>query len=179
LALVVQLKKEQLLKDLGCERVINLKKENLGQVLQKEYQNGIDFVYESIGGDVFGTCIDNLGVEGLLIIIGMISGYKDGTYEQKSGVTNDMLLKLLTKSAGLQGFFLAHYQREGKMHFERLSTLLLQNKIKSYYDDGHGKFVGLSSISDALDYMYSGKNIGKVVVKIGDQESPALNKSKM
>jgi len=33
--------------------------------------------------------------------------------------------------------------------------------------DKNAKFVGLDTIKDAIDYMYSGKNIGKVVVQVG------------
>jgi len=51
--------------------------------------------------------------------------------------------------------------------------------LKAFYDDGQGKFVGLSSICDALDYMYAGKNIGKVVVKIGDHDLPLPKKSNL
>jgi NADPH:quinone reductase-like Zn-dependent oxidoreductase len=38
------------LKALGCSRVINYNKEDLGSVLAAEYPRGIDVVYESVGG---------------------------------------------------------------------------------------------------------------------------------
>ncbi len=45
--------KVKLLKELGCDRVINYKTENLEQVLKSEYPNGVDIVYESVGGETF------------------------------------------------------------------------------------------------------------------------------
>lgn len=69
--------KAEVLKKLGCDRVINYKKENLHTTLKKEYPKGIDIVYESVGGDTFTTCVRNLAQFGRLIIIGAISQYQE------------------------------------------------------------------------------------------------------
>jgi len=71
--------KATILKELGCDRVINYRTENLNDVLKKEYPKGIDLVYESVGGDMFDVCVRHLAVHGRLIVIGAISGYKDGS----------------------------------------------------------------------------------------------------
>ena len=39
---------------------------------------GIDVIWESVGGDMFRTCTKALGQGGRLIIIGMMSQYADG-----------------------------------------------------------------------------------------------------
>ncbi|MEM9276590.1 MAG: zinc-binding dehydrogenase, partial [Cyanobacteria bacterium P01_F01_bin.143] len=52
--------KYQLLKELGCDRVINYRVENVAQVLQQEYPQGINLVFECIGKNMFDTCLDNL-----------------------------------------------------------------------------------------------------------------------
>jgi NADPH-dependent curcumin reductase CurA len=43
------------------------------QVLKREYPRGVDIVYESVGGDMFNTCLNALAIHGRLIVIGMIS----------------------------------------------------------------------------------------------------------
>lgn len=43
------------------------------QVLKKEFPNGIDLIYESVGGEMFTTCLNALARRGRLIVIGMIS----------------------------------------------------------------------------------------------------------
>lgn len=43
-------KKAGILKQLGADRVINYKTENIDQVLKTEYPRGIDVVFESVGG---------------------------------------------------------------------------------------------------------------------------------
>ncbi|CAG2183483.1 unnamed protein product, partial [Oppiella nova] len=42
----------KLLKELGTDRVINYKTENLDEVLTKEFPNGVDVVWETIGGQL-------------------------------------------------------------------------------------------------------------------------------
>ena len=65
------------LKSLGCDRVINYKKEDLDSVLSNEYPKGVNLVYESVGGDTYETCVNHLAIKGTLIVIGMISSYQD------------------------------------------------------------------------------------------------------
>lgn len=69
--------KATFLKSLGCDRVVNYRKENLNEVLKSEYPKGVDLVYECVGGEMYETCVKNLAVKGRIIIIGMISGYED------------------------------------------------------------------------------------------------------
>ena len=58
--------KEKFLKSIGATDVINFTKiKNLGITFDDEVQrlcsNGIDIAYESIGGEVLDTVIDNIG----------------------------------------------------------------------------------------------------------------------
>ena len=84
-------------------------------------------------------------------------------------------VKLLMKSARVQGFFLFHYARQYKESFEELTQLLLENKIKSQVDIGSScidnGFRGIDSIVDAVEYLYSKKSIGKIVVNISQPSS--------
>ncbi|CAG2111840.1 unnamed protein product, partial [Medioppia subpectinata] len=85
-----------LLKELGTDRVINYKTENLDEVLTKEFPDGLDVIWETIGGKVFETLFSHLAVHGRLILVGSISGYKT---EGVGGAPIDNLqAKILAKS---------------------------------------------------------------------------------
>ncbi|KAL6067452.1 Prostaglandin reductase 3 [Balamuthia mandrillaris] len=171
--------KVEFLKSLGCDRVINYKTENVFEVLKQEYPKGIDLVYESIGGTMFDTCVNNLAIKGRLIIIGMISGYQDGTaWEAKGDKSRTPLAaKLLAKSASVRGFFLNHYWDKYPQHLQQLARLVSEGKLISHVDASR-PFVGIESVADAVDYMYSGKNVGKVVVAMHpDVPHPAHKKA--
>ncbi|KAJ3276814.1 Prostaglandin reductase 3 [Terramyces sp. JEL0728] len=174
--------KESFLKSIGCDRVINYKTENVAAVLKKEYPKGVDIVFESVGGEMFQTCMKSLNVKGSdllilgrMIIIGAVSSYanevKDG---EKMNVFSWDTVKtntLLNKSTTITGFFLNHYIADFPVTMKKLTELtlsgiffLIQGKLKpATHDEG---FVGLQDVSKAIKCMHAGKNIGKVVVEL-------------
>ncbi|XP_073422685.1 prostaglandin reductase 3 isoform X1 [Dendrobates tinctorius] len=157
------------LKSIGCDLPINYKSENVASVIKKKFPEGVDVVYESIGGEMFDTLVNCLATEGHLIIIGFISGYQtsSGMLPIKAGALPAVLLR---KSASVHGFFLAHFMPEYKEALMALVKLYQSGKLLCGVDHGEqspeGKFTGLESVFRAVDYMYTGKNIGKIVVEL-------------
>lgn len=70
--------KAKLLKELGADFIINYKKDNVNEVLKKNFPDGVNVIWETIGGETFRTLFENLSIKGRLIIIGSITSYKDG-----------------------------------------------------------------------------------------------------
>lgn len=158
------------LKSVGCDRPINYKKEDLNKVLRKEYPKGVDIVYESVGGEMFNTCVDNLAVKGRLIVIGFISGYKDGSgWKEEAKSKAPLPVKLLGKSASVIGFFLNNYTSEWKRHLEKLGSLVQSGKM--FVEVDSTKFYGLESVASAIEHLLAGKNIGKVTVSLEKKSS--------
>ena len=158
--------KADFLKSIGCDRVINYKTENTGEVLSKEYPKGIDVVFESIGKQMFEDALANLAVKGRLIVIGQISTYEDGDFQSTAPVA----MTALRKSARICGFFLPHYAEDYARHVGILSKHFMDGKIKVALDKGekvtNGPFVGLEKVADAVEHMFARKNIGKVIVQL-------------
>ncbi|OCT76566.1 zinc binding alcohol dehydrogenase domain containing 2 L homeolog isoform X1 [Xenopus laevis] len=157
------------LKSIGCDFPINYKTENIGSVLKSKFPDGLDVVYESVGGEMFDLSVNRLATKGRLIIIGFISGYQtsQGLLPVKAGALPAVLLK---KSASIHGFFLNHYLSEYKEAIVSLFKLYQNGELVCEVDYGdqspEGRFTGLESIFRAVDYMYTGKNIGKIVVEL-------------
>lgn len=154
--------KAELLKSLGCDRVINYKKEDVGAVLKAEYPRGIDLIYESVGGTLFDTCVENLAVRGRLVIIGYISEY----LAKPDLVTRPRIYRiLLSKSASLRSMFLLHFIRQVPEELAKLVELYKSGKLKAEVDPT--VFQGIDEVADAVEYLHTGKSAGKVVVKFG------------
>jgi NADPH-dependent curcumin reductase CurA len=163
--------KIEFLKKIGCDRPINYKTENLHEVLQKECPNGVDVVYESVGGQIFDTCVANLATFGRLIIIGSIEGYKSGRIGESSGLTT-LPSQLLVKSASVRGFFLFHFKEHVPKYLTSLIKSFETGSLKSFVDQGESTkrpFVGVDDVGRAVEYLHSAQSIGKVVVEIGEQ----------
>ncbi|KAF4076757.1 hypothetical protein AMELA_G00218770 [Ameiurus melas] len=161
--------KVEFLKSIGCDRPINYKEEDLASTLRREYPKGVDVVYESVGGAVFDLAVNNLAQHGRLLVVGFISGYQSESGLQPiRGAT--LPAKLLQKSASVRGFFLPHFLSEYPECMQKAMQMKEEGKLLCVIDDGQmdkgGRFVGLESVYRAIDYMYAGKNQGKVVVEL-------------
>jgi NADPH-dependent curcumin reductase CurA len=152
--------KAELLRTLGCDRVINYRIEDLDRVLKQEYPKGINLVFDCVGKEVFDTCVDNLAVRGRLVAIGFISEYA----KNPELVTQPRLYhKLFWKAASVRGFLMPHYAEHMVKARDRLLDLFYTGKIKVAVDPT--QFKGIESIPAAVEYLLSGKNCGKVVVR--------------
>ncbi|EGZ04833.1 hypothetical protein PHYSODRAFT_289307 [Phytophthora sojae] len=163
--------KAEALKQLGCERVINYNKENVSEVLKKEYPSGVDIVFESIGGEMFRAAVDNIAVRGRIIKIGFISRVletetKDGddSLKPKPLLSWEANEKILMKSASIRGFFMYHFEEHIREHTERLLKLIDEGKLKPGVDPTTYK--GFESIPDAIDRMFARENVGKLIVTL-------------
>ncbi|KAG2703584.1 hypothetical protein I3760_06G145500 [Carya illinoinensis] len=155
--------KAMLLKKLGADRVIDYRTEDIKTVLKKEFPKGVDIVYESVGGDMFNLCLNALAIHGRLIVIGMISQYQ-GEHGWKPSNYTGLCEKILAKSQTVSGFFLIQHSHLWQRHLDRLFNIFSEGKLKVAIDPK--RFLGLNAVADAVEYLHSGKSVGKVVVCI-------------
>ena len=149
------------LKRLGCDRVIVYTKENLGEVLSSEYPDGINLIFEQVGTDTFDICVDNLATRGRILICGFISEYMGDPQEV---LAPRIYHKLLWKSAQVRAFLYKDWPEKVSSHIEELVQLVDNGKIDPLVDNT--LFKGVDSCIDAVEYLHSGKNVGKVVVTL-------------
>jgi NADPH-dependent curcumin reductase CurA len=151
---------------LGCDRVINYKKEDFKQVMKKEYPRGVDIIFESVGGEFFDIALKSLAVRGRLIVIGMMS-----TYSAAGGMAGDNVntIKLLGTSRTVAGFFMPDYSELFASHMAAMINLIKEGKLQVAIDNGG--YSGITQVADAVEYLQSGRNKGKVVVALDAKNS--------
>lgn len=152
--------KVDFLKSLGCDRPVNYKAENLRDVLKSEYPKGLDIVFESVGGEQYDLALKNLAVRGRMIVIGAISEYTTGP-QPVTRIRDSYLL--LNKSASIRGFWLMHFFKYAQEHANRLLGLMAEGRLHAAIDPK--VFRGVEGAMDAIEYMYTGVSVGKVVVE--------------
>jgi len=152
--------KADFLEDLGCDRPLNYQSEDVGAVLEEEYPDGIDLIYEAVGGPLFDVCVEHLARHGRLLSIGYVSEYENGpeTVERKRIYTS-----LIGKSASIHGFFLPHFAEHFGPHVKKLMRMQRSGVLDVRIDDR--VFEGVEAVPDAVDYLQSGESMGKVVVR--------------
>lgn len=152
-------KKVQLLKELGCNHIINYRTENLNEILKQEYPKGINLIFDCVGKQIFDTCVEHLAVRGRLVVVGFISEY--GKIPEQITTTR-IYHQLFWKAASVRSFLMPHYQEYIPEARDRLLNLFYTGKIKVAVNPT--EFKGLESIPDAVQHLLSGENCGKVVV---------------
>jgi len=164
--------KAQVLSRLGCDHIINYKKQNVKEELNRIAPEGLDVVLEGVGGTMLTDALECLGPEGRLLQIGYISEYPHSKDKNEGEHTDfnvaDLFWKSQTIKRGKQTIFGNAWPKDYSKVAgckNRVLDLFAEKKLLSLVDDAP-KFVGLESVSEAIEHMLSGKTIGKVVVKI-------------
>ncbi len=155
--------KAVLLKSLGVDRVVNYREEDLRAVLEREYPRGIDIAYDSVGGEIFDTFLDHLAMRGRLVISGHTSDF-DKPIENV--LQPRIYRKLYWKSASVRGFQNMAFKEFYDDAARRILDLHYSGRIRVLIEPT--PFTGLDKAADAVEYLLSGRNTGKVVVKICD-----------
>lgn len=153
--------KADLLIQLGADRVINYREDNVQEVLKIEYPQGIEIIFELVGGNMFDICLKAIAQKGRLVVIGAVSQYKDGWQPREYfGIAE----KLLSRSASCIGFFLPHYSSHYRKHLASLVSMWQSGKLYVALDSNSKHFRGIETIPQAVHHLQSGKSIGKVYV---------------
>ncbi|MBE9125141.1 MULTISPECIES: zinc-binding dehydrogenase [unclassified Coleofasciculus] len=152
--------KSEFLKKLGCDRVINYKQENVDEVLKGEYPDGINLVFECVGKEIFDICVNNLAVRGRLVVVGFISEY---AYQLEAVYQPRIYSKLFWKAASVRGFLMPRYGDYIPEARDRILDLFYTGKLQVAVDST--EFKGIESVTAAVEYLLSGQNCGKVVVR--------------
>jgi NADPH-dependent curcumin reductase CurA len=127
----------------------------------------VDLVFETVGGDMFRTAVDNVAVKGRILVLGHVSGYLESSAKDDF-LVQDLVPKLLFKLVSLLGFGAINHREHFHRHVDLLLKLIREGKREGKLKAGVDpvKFEGLEQIPDAVDYLFARKNIGKIVVKV-------------
>lgn len=158
--------KATFLKSISADHVINYKDEDLSVALKRDYPDGVDVIWETIGGKVTETLIQHLARNGRMILIGGITGYKTEGFPKIEIQPGLLVMKDIT----LSGFLLLSYVDKFPVYLKQLIEAVHSGKFKITNDFGDstpdGTFKGLDGAVRGVEHLHSGKNIGKVTIKM-------------
>ncbi|HKW64022.1 MAG TPA: NADP-dependent oxidoreductase [Candidatus Acidoferrum sp.] len=143
-------------KELGFDAAINYKHADWKTKLAAAVPNGIDIDFENVGGEVMNTVIDLMNLHGRVILCGLISGY---TKEDPSLASFSMVL---VKRLRVEGFIILDYASR----FMEAATQLGQWKMFGKIKDRETIVEGLEKVPEAINMLFTGGNIGKLIVKV-------------
>jgi NADPH-dependent curcumin reductase CurA len=155
--------KAEALRALGADRVIDYRREKLADVLAAEYPKGIDIAYDTVGGEIFDTFLEHIAHRGRLVISGHTSDF-DKPVED---VPHPRIYrKLYWKSASVRGFQNPAFPEYFDDACRRVLDLYYSGALRVLVDPT--PFHGVAAVPDAVEHLLSGRNLGKVVVRIAE-----------
>jgi len=148
--------KVEFLKKYQPDLIINYRKENLKEKIEKQYgKRPIDIFYDQVGGEPYEEGVRLLKSEGKALIVGFASG----------NIPSQILSYLLVKNISIMGVFMISFEDDDSKYLhsrmENLFNLYLEKKIDPVYET-----IPFEKIIDYLDLIGSRKTIGRIVATI-------------
>ena len=122
--------------------------------------DGIDVDFENVGGEIMESVFGRLNVRARVALCGLISGYNDDAPSVSAGPRN--FGNLLIQRVHLEGFIvLDHFGRAPEI-VPRLAGWMAEGKLKAQ----ETIVEGFEQLPVAINMLFDGGNIGKLVVKV-------------
>lgn len=143
--------------DFGFDACIDYKNDDLRAALKAHCPAGVDVYFDNVGGAVLDAVLGRLAPNARVVLCGVISSYLTGDHPGPANYVN-----LLSKTATMQGFnALAMWDR-----FEEAFTDLRRWGAEGRLVHRETVYEGLESCVDALNGLFTGANIGKMLVRV-------------
>ena len=157
-------KTNYLLSHLGVDIAIDYKQnqtpEEINTSLKDACPDGIDIYFDNVGGIITDAVFDHINVGARILICGQISQYNSGLDTPEMGPR--FLHKILYSRATIQGILARDYNDRMDEMLAEMGPWVKKGKLK--YSETI--IEGFENLPKALTGLFTGKNIGKMVVKL-------------
>ncbi len=145
-----------LTEDLGFDAAVNYKHPDWKQQLAAATPKGIDIDYENVGGEIMHAVLNRMNLHGRVVLCGLISGYTKEDPALASFAT------VLIKRLRVQGFIILDYAARFTEAAMQLGKWKMFGKLK----DRETLVEGLEKAPEAINMLFTGGTIGKLIVKL-------------
>jgi NADPH-dependent curcumin reductase CurA len=145
--------------EFGFDACIDYREGDLGAALKQHCPRGVNVYFDNVGGAILDAVLGRLAPKARVVLCGVISSYLTGEHPGPANYVN-----LLAKTALMQGF---NALDEWGRFDEAFAAL------RGWEQEGllvHREHVveGIESCIDALNGLFTGANIGKMLVKVSE-----------
>ena len=147
--------------ELGFDAAINYTTENVVRRLHKHCPDGIDVIFENVGGDILDAELTWINNYARVVICGLISGYNAA--ERAPGPSAFPMV--LIRRARVEGFIVIDYM-------DRASEAI--GKLGEWYGEGRMKYRvdvydGLETAPRNINRLFDGSHNGKLMIKVSEE----------
>ncbi|OBJ52548.1 NADP-dependent oxidoreductase [Mycobacterium asiaticum] len=147
-----------LTEQLGFDAAVDHKAADWAAQLAAATPDGIDVDFENVGGDIMDAIFARLNINARVALCGLISGYNDA--EPPPGPR--AFGNLLVQRATLQGFIVLDHLGRTQEAASEIAALISAGKLTPL----ETVVEGFEQLPTAINMLFDGKNVGKLMVKI-------------
>ena len=147
-----------LVREAGFDAAIDYKTEPVKEKLRAHAPDGVDIVYDNVGGAVLDDMLACIATGARVVVCGGISRYETGDLPE--GPKN--YFNLIFRGAAMRGFIVLDYQAEFPQIRARLVSMIEAGKLTWQEDIQHG----FEQAPDTLNRLYQGLNKGKQILQL-------------
>ncbi|HEX7427003.1 MAG TPA: NADP-dependent oxidoreductase [Mycobacterium sp.] len=145
--------------DFGFDTCIDYRAGDLAAALKEHCPRGVNVYFDNVGGPILDAVLGRLAPKARVVLCGVISSYLTGEHPGPANYVN-----LLAKTALMQGFnALDEWGR-----FDEAFAALRGWEQEGLLAHRETVFEGIESCVDALNGLFTGVNIGKMLVKVSE-----------
>ncbi|OFJ53077.1 NADP-dependent oxidoreductase [Mycolicibacterium grossiae] len=142
----------------GFDACIDYRAGDIAAALKQHCPRGVDVYFDNVGGPILDAVLGRLARNARVVLCGVISSYLDGRHPGPSNYVN-----LLAKTARMEGFnALDQWGR-----FDEAFTALRRWEQDGLLKHRQTVYHGVEACVDALNGLFTGANIGKMLVEVG------------
>ena len=150
-----------LTEELGFDAAVNYKTESVARRLHKLCPDGIDVIFENVGGEILDAELMWINNHARVVICGLISGY-NATEPVPGPYSFPMVL---IRRARVEGFIVIDYYDRAAEAIQQMSGWYEEGRLKYRVD----VYDGLETAPRNINLLFDGSHNGKLIIKVGEE----------
>jgi hypothetical protein len=146
-----------LVDELGFDGAIDYQHDDVDERLRELAPDGVNVFFDNVGGPILDAVLDNLALRAKVVICGAISQYDD--LDNVQGPSR--YLRLAERQSSMEGFAFFHFPDQIRPALAELAEWVADGSLRG----DEAILDGIDRFPEALQFMYRGGNIGKLLVK--------------
>jgi NADPH-dependent curcumin reductase len=142
--------------ELGFDACVDYKSKSFLADLEKATQNGVDVLFENVGGAVLDAALARMNDFGRIVVCGLVSGYNGQEVSLKN------FGYILTRRLRVQAFIVSEHMEVWPEALKELGALVVQGRVKYHETIAQG----IESAPHAFVGLLRGQNLGKQLVRM-------------
>src|SRR5215471_14568735 len=147
--------------DLGFDAAIDYKSEDVKKAIAQNCPKGVDVYFDNVGGEILEAALANLALRGRVVLCGAISQYN--TTAEIKGPSN--YLSLLINRGTMRGMIVFDFAARYGEAAREMAGWIRAGKLKTREDIVQG----FETFPETLQKLYKGENLGKLMLKVGEE----------